>query len=72
MKRKILKRLYEWKGKDGRKPLILNGARQVGKTYILREFGESEYKNTVYINFEIDNNISEYFDTTVTDFMSCH
>lgn len=65
MKRKILKRLYEWKGKDGRKPLILNGARQVGKTYILREFGESEYKNTVYINFEIDNNISEYFDTTL-------
>ncbi|MCL2521735.1 MAG: ATP-binding protein [Erysipelotrichales bacterium] len=42
-------------------PLLLYGARQVGKTYILREFGKKYYKNVVYINFEINKNISSYF-----------
>ena len=41
MKRSIEEKLLEWKNKRDRKPLILNGARQVGKTYILREFGSS-------------------------------
>lgn len=45
MKRRIYGQLLEWKNSVTRKPLILNGARQVGKTYILRQFGESEYRN---------------------------
>lgn len=53
MKRKIETEPLNWmlKGKD-KKPLILNGARQAGKTYTLRAFGERHYKNTVYINLE--------------------
>lgn len=42
MEREIYKKLIEWKNKQGRKPLILNGARQVGKTYILQQFGQNE------------------------------
>lgn len=44
MKRKITQQLVEWKNSSARKPLILNGARQVGKTFILREFGRENYK----------------------------
>ena len=50
MKRLVYDRLLEWKNKAGRKPLILNGARQVGKTWILKEFGAHEYSNVAYIN----------------------
>ena len=50
MEREVYNRLLEWKNKTGRKPLILDGARQVGKTWILQEFGKNEYKNVVYIN----------------------
>lgn len=52
MKRKILKKLYTWKSQAKRKPLLLMGARQVGKTFVLKKFGELEYENTVYLNFE--------------------
>lgn len=48
MKRDILENLLQWEHKSGRKPLILNGARQVGKTYILREFGENYFKKMVF------------------------
>lgn len=50
MKRAIYKQLLEWKTDTDRKPLILLGARQVGKTYILRQFGAQEFSNMVYIN----------------------
>ena len=50
MKRTIYNRLIEWKLSDNRKPLMMYGARQVGKTYILKEFGKREYKNFVYMN----------------------
>ncbi len=50
MKRLIYARLLEWKNSKERKPLILNGARQVGKTWILKEFGSHEYSNVAYIN----------------------
>lgn len=46
MERSIYNKLVEWKNKKDHKPLILNGARQVGKTYILQEFGKREYKKT--------------------------
>ena len=55
MYRNIMERLKEWKGKERRKPLILAGARQVGKTYILKEFGEKEFGNVAYIN--CDDNV---------------
>lgn len=50
MERKIVAKLREWKNSPNRKPLILAGARQVGKTYILKEFGRKEYENVAYIN----------------------
>lgn len=54
MERSIINQLKEWKNSALRKPLILTGARQVGKTYILKEFGNREYENVAYIN--CDNN----------------
>lgn len=54
MERNLFKSLDKWKNKKNRKPLIIQGARQVGKTWIMREFGKRYYKNTIYINF--DNN----------------
>lgn len=52
MKRKIYDRLLEWKNSSRRKPLILKGARQVGKSWILKEFGKNEYVHTAYISFD--------------------
>lgn len=66
MKRKIESKLIEWKNKSDRMPLIINGARQVGKTYILREFGERYYKNVVYVNLETNVAVSSYFDENIT------
>ena len=58
MKRKITAKLYEWKNmKKGRMPLLIYGARQVGKTFEMREFGALYYKNTVYVNFETDEEL---------------
>lgn len=54
MERKLFSKLENWKDKKKRKPLIIQGARQVGKTWIMKEFGKRYFKNTVYINF--DNN----------------
>ena len=50
MKRKIYSKLLEWKESKNRKPLILQGARQIGKSWILKEFGRNEYKNVAYIS----------------------
>ena len=61
MKRKITQQLIEWKNSPSRKPLILNGARQVGKTFILREFGKEQYKNTVYVNLESNGTVASMF-----------
>ena len=63
MKRKIMDELIKWKQQKGeRLPLILYGARQVGKTYILEEFGRKYYKDYVYINFEQMEYIREIFE----------
>ena len=64
MKRKITEQLAAWKNNKKRKPLILNGARQVGKTYILREFGRENYNNTVYVNLEINKIIAAIFENS--------
>jgi len=63
MKRKALKQLDDWKKKSGRMPLIVNGARQVGKTYLIKEFGEQHFKNTVYFNLETNLAVNSYFET---------
>lgn len=55
MKRLIYSKLVKWKNSSGHKPLILLGARQVGKTYILKEFGTKEFKNMVYVNCHKNN-----------------
>lgn len=54
MKRKLYNRLLEWKKKNRRKPLLLIGARQVGKTYLLREFGENEFAKVLYLNLDAE------------------
>lgn len=61
MKRDIYQSLINWKKSDNRKPLILQGARQVGKTYILKELGKNEYQDTAYFNFEEDPALAEFF-----------
>lgn len=63
MKRIFEEELLRWKNlKANRMPFVLNGARQVGKTYLLQEFGQSYFKNTIYINFERMPIVAEYFD----------
>ena len=52
MERIAMKELVSWKNKTERKPLIIRGARQVGKTWLMKEFGKNEYSQTVYVNFE--------------------
>ena len=62
MQRYIYDDLLKWKQKEGRKPLIINGARQVGKTYILREFGEKEYAKLAYFSLDRDLKAVEVFE----------
>lgn len=62
MYRKILENLKEWKRSDTRKPLILYGARQIGKTYTMLEFGQSEYANVAYFNFENNKDLGNVFE----------
>ncbi len=64
MKRFITDSLIAWKNSKTRKPLILKGARQVGKTYILKEFGEKYYNDMVYFNFDHDEGLSDLFKNT--------
>jgi len=61
MRRNIIKKLVAWKNSSMRKPMILYGARQVGKTWLLKEFGKLEYRQTVYLNFDEDSELSAYF-----------
>lgn len=58
MEREIVSKLLEWKKLDNRKPLIVHGARQVGKTYIIKKFGKENYDNLIYVNFETNQELS--------------
>ena len=58
MEREIIKELINWKKSQNRKPLIVHGARQVGKTYIIKKFGKEHYENLIYVNFETNQEIS--------------
>lgn len=63
MQRKIYEQLLNWKNNKDRKPLVLEGARQVGKTYIPKEFGEKEFDNLIYINCHNNNFMRTLFET---------
>lgn len=66
MKRKVSEKLLEWKDKKDRKPLILHGARQVGKTYIINEFGRQYFEDVIYINFETTQRFTNEFDSDIS------
>lgn len=61
MYRIAIEKLYKWKESKRRKPLIIEGARQVGKTWLMKEFGRKAYDDTVYINFDSNSRMSELF-----------
>ena len=61
MYRIAIEKLLKWKSSRRRKPLIIEGARQVGKTWLMKEFGKQAYENTVYINFDSNSRMAELF-----------
>lgn len=63
MRRYALEKLIEWKNKKNRKPLIMKGARQVGKTWLMKEFGKQCFKYTAYINFDNNKRMEDVFST---------
>src|SRR3990172_5920126 len=65
MKRDLYQLLEKWKRSERRKPLILNGARQVGKTYSLKHFGKTCYQKVAYLNFERNEKLAGYFKDTL-------
>lgn len=65
MEREIFNKMIDWKNQKNRKPLIIQGARQVGKTYIIKEFGKRFYDNVVYVNFETNQELSMQIDESI-------
>ncbi len=63
MKRNAMQSLINWKSDEERKPLVLKGARQVGKTWLMKEFGKNYYKNFVYFNFDEEEALKSIFET---------
>lgn len=61
MYRFAMETLFKWKNKKNRKPLIIEGARQVGKTWLMKEFGTQAYEDTVYINFDSNSQMASLF-----------
>jgi hypothetical protein len=61
MDRTAMNDLYEWKNRENRKPLIIRGARQAGKTWLMKEFGRKEYDQTAYVNFESSKILKDLF-----------
>lgn len=66
MKRTLYKNLIDWKNSDRRKPLLLQGARQVGKTWLVNEFGKAEYSDYIYLNFEENPDLRQLFIGKIT------
>ena len=62
MKRQAFNQLLEWKNSSNRKPLILRGARQVGKTWLMKEFAKTQYEDCIYVNFEKNGILKPLFD----------
>lgn len=65
MKRELYSSLLEWKNRETRKPLILQGARQVGKTFLVKQFAQQEYSQFIYLNFEQDDELKEIFNKSL-------
>ena len=63
MKRNAISDLINWKNSADRKPLVMRGARQVGKTWLMREFGQSCYSGFVYFNFDEEDELKSIFET---------
>ncbi len=66
MKRRISESLVSWRDSENRMPLIVNGARQVGKTYILEQFGKEHFKNVVYLNMEIEGALCKFIEADLS------
>lgn len=62
MERYAMSELIKWKNKSNRKPLIIEGARQVGKTWLMKEFGINHFADTIYVNFDGNKQMAELFD----------
>jgi len=65
MKRYILEALKNWKNSSNRKPMILWGARQTGKTWVMQEFGRAEFDNVIYLNFDTQKSLSSVFESDI-------
>ena len=63
MERNAIQNLIQWKSSEDRKPMVLKGARQVGKTWLMKEFGQSYYDNYVYFNFDEEDELKSIFET---------
>ena len=63
MKRNAIEALLKWKNDEERKPMVLKGVRQVGKTWLMKEFGKSHYDNYVYFNFDEEDELKSIFET---------
>lgn len=63
MKRNVIQDLINWKASEERKPMVLKGARQVGKTWLMKEFGQSCYHSFVYFNFDEEDELQSIFET---------
>ena len=61
MRRNAIEDLIRWKNDEERKPMVLKGARQVGKTWIMKEFGKNHYDNFVYFNFDEEDALKSIF-----------
>lgn len=62
MKRNALEFLMQWKSSEDRKPMVLKGARQVGKTWLMKEFGRTAYDSFVYFNFDEEDELKSIFE----------
>ena len=62
MKRNAMQDLVQWKNDEERKPMVLKGARQVGKTWIMKEFGRQYYESYVYFNFDEEEELKSIFE----------
>ena len=63
MKRNAIQELVAWKSSEDRKPMVLKGARQVGKTWLMKEFGQNYYDSYVYFNFDEEDELKSIFET---------
>ena len=62
MRRNAIQELIKWKSSEERKPMVLKGARQVGKTWLMKEFGQSCYESFVYFNFDEEDELKSIFE----------